>query len=57
MATAAQPKSPNLAEFESRLLDGHYDRLIADFEVKLDAATEALRRLHEAMKAENTLRS
>ena len=41
----------------ARLTDGHYDRLLEDFQVKIDEATEALRRVHEAMRAENTLRS
>ncbi len=42
---------------EARLADGSYDRLLADFQVKIDEATDALRRMHEAMRAENTLRS
>ena len=42
---------------EARLADGTYDRLLADFQEKIDEATAALRRVHEAMKAENTLRS
>jgi hypothetical protein len=41
----------------AKLEDGHYDRLLAEFQVKLDEATAALRRVHEAMRAENTLRS
>jgi len=41
----------------ARLADGHYDRLLEDFQAKIDEATAALRRVHEAMKAENTLRS
>jgi hypothetical protein len=42
---------------QSRLMDGHYDQLLAEFQVKLDEATEALKRCHEAMRAANTLRS
>lgn len=42
---------------EAKLADGHYDRVLAEFQEKLDEATAALRRCHEAMRAENTLRS
>ena len=42
---------------QARLADGHYDRLLEEFRDKLDAATAALRRCHEAMRATNTLRS
>lgn len=42
---------------EAKLADGAYDRLLADFQAKIDEATLALRRMHEAMRAENTLRS
>jgi hypothetical protein len=54
---AAKRQTETRADVETKLLDGHYDRLLADFQDKLDAATEALRRVHEAMRAENTLRS
>jgi hypothetical protein len=54
---AAKRKTETRTDVESKLLDGTYDRLLADFQDKLDAATNALRRVHEAMKAENTLRS
>jgi hypothetical protein len=54
---AALPKTETRADVAAKLIDGHYDRLLADFQDKLDAATEALRRVHEAMRAENTLRS
>jgi hypothetical protein len=47
----------SLAEVEARLMDGHYDRLLVEFQEKLDAATAELRRAYAAMKAENTLRS
>ena len=39
----------------ARLMDGHYDRLLAAFEQQLEEATAALRRCHAAMRAENTL--
>ena len=42
---------------EAKLADGHYDRVLAEFQEKLDDAMAALRRCHEAMRAENTLRS
>ena len=42
---------------QSKLMDGHYDQLLAEFQVKLDEATAALKRCHEAMRAANTLRS
>ena len=40
-----------------KLTNGHYDRLLAEFENQLAEATAALRRCHAAMRAENTLRS
>ena len=40
-----------------RLMDGHYDRKLAEFEAQIEDATAVLRRALEAMKAENTLRS
>jgi hypothetical protein len=42
---------------QARLMDGHYDKLLAEFQIKLDDATAALKRCHEAMRAANTLRS
>jgi hypothetical protein len=54
---APKPKTETRTDIEAKLVDGTYDRLLADFQAKLDAATEALRRVHEAMRAENTLRS
>lgn len=42
---------------QARLADGHYDRILEDFQEKLDEATAALRRVHAAMRAENTPRS
>lgn len=40
-----------------KLMDGDYDRAIADFEAQIEDAAATLRRAYEAMKAENTLRS
>ena len=40
---------------EAKLMDGHYDRLLAQFEEQLEEAAAALRRAHAAMRAENTL--
>lgn len=40
-----------------RLETGHYDRELAEFRARLDEATQALRRLYDAMREENTLRS
>ncbi len=55
---AASKRKPDERDIvEARLEDGHYDRLLAEFQAKLDEATAALRRCHEAMRAENTLRS
>jgi hypothetical protein len=55
---AASKRKPKQREtVEAKLADGHYDQMLADFQVKLDEATAALRRYHAAMRAENTLRS
>lgn len=54
---AAKRKSKGPDTVEAKLADGHYDRLLADFEKQLEEAAAMLRRAHEAMKAENTLRS
>jgi hypothetical protein len=40
-----------------RLMDGHYDRALEEFEQQLEEAAAALRRCYAAMRAENTLRS
>ena len=40
-----------------KLENGHYDRELAEFRAKIEEATAALRRLHDAMREENTLRS
>jgi hypothetical protein len=49
--------TPDAESVEARLLDGHYDRLLETFQATLREAAATLRRAHEAMKAENTLRS
>jgi hypothetical protein len=54
---AAKRKIETRTDIEAKLLDGHYDRLLEDFQHKLEAAADALRRVHAAMKAENTLHS
>ena len=55
MTTAAKRKPIETNEFVTKLMDGHYDVLLARFEEQLEEATAALRRAHAAMKAENTL--
>jgi hypothetical protein len=42
---------------QTKLMEGHYDKLLEEFRVKLDEATAALKQCHEAMRAANTLRS
>ena len=42
---------------QARLMDGHYDKILAEFQLKLDEATAALKQCHEAMRAARTLRS
>ena len=54
-AARSRPDAP--ASVEARLLDGYYDRVMAEFQEQMDEATAALRRCYEAMRAENTLRS
>ncbi len=54
---ATKPKPVDGASVEEKLENGHYDRLLADFEAQIDEAAATLRRAYEAMKAENTLRS
>ena len=55
---AGSKRKPKMREtVEARLADGHYDRVLADFQVKLHEATAALRRCHAAMRAQNTPRS
>ena len=50
---ATREQDPVVVKLET----GHYDRELAEFRARLDEATEALRRLHAAMRDENTLRS
>lgn len=54
---ATKPKPVDEMTVEEKLLDGHYDRMLADFEAQLEDAAATLRRAYAAMKAENTLRS
>ena len=54
---AAKPKPIGAESVEAKLMDGHYDRVLAEFEVQLEEAAATLRRAYAAMKAENTLRS
>lgn len=54
---APKPKPRDADSVEARLMDGHYDRALADFEAQIEEAAAVLRRAYEAMKAENTLRS
>lgn len=55
--SAARRKSVDVDPVEKKLLDGTYDRALEDLQAQLDEATAVLRRVHAAMKAENTLRS
>jgi hypothetical protein len=55
MTTAAKRKPTETEEIVTKLMDGHYDVLLARFEAQIEEATAALRRAHEAMRAENTL--
>jgi len=57
MTTSAIRKATDDTDVVSKLMDGHYDRLLAAFEEQLEEAAAALRRAHAAMRAENTLRS
>jgi hypothetical protein len=54
---AATKTKPAADETLTRLADGHYDRVLAEFEARIEEAAATLRRAYEAMKAENTLRS
>ena len=57
MTTSAKRKPTDDTDVVSKLMDGHYDRLLAAFEEQLEETAAALRRAHAAMRAENTLRS
>lgn len=54
---ATKPKAVDALSVEDKLMNGHYDRMLADFEAQIEAAAAELRRAYEAMKAESTLRS
>lgn len=54
---AATKKQQTADDTLGKLMDGHYDRVLAEFEAQLEEAAATLRRALEAMKAENTLRS
>ena len=56
-ATKKRAAAPADESVEARLMDGHYDRMLAEFEAQLEEAAATLRRAYAAMKAENTLRS
>ncbi len=57
MTTSAKLKPTDDADVVAKLMDGHYDRMLEQFEQQLEEAAAALRRCHAAMAAENTLRS
>jgi len=52
---AIKHKTDDETDVVTKLMDGHYDRLLAEFELQLEEAAAALRRCHAAMRAENTL--
>ena len=54
---AAKLKPDNRDEIVAKLMDGHYDRVLEDFQDQIDAAAAALREAYAALRAENTLRS
>jgi hypothetical protein len=55
---AAAERKPDVEDLVvARLMDGHYDRALEEFQEQLDEAAAALRRCYAAMRAENTLRS
>jgi hypothetical protein len=51
------PAAPPPDSVEAKLLDGHYDRLLDEFQQTLEETAAVLRQAYEAMKAENTPRS
>ena len=56
MTTAAKRKPTETDDdVVTKLMDGHYDVLLARFQEQLEEAPAALRRAPAAMKAENTL--
>jgi hypothetical protein len=54
---AAKRKPADVESVEAKLLDGSYDRMLDAFQAQIDEAAATLRRVYEAMRAENTLRS
>jgi hypothetical protein len=52
---AARRKTGSTDPVVRKLQDGHYDRELADWQAKLEAAAAVLRQAHAAMKAENKL--
>lgn len=54
---ATKTKPVDTDETIAKLMDGHYDRKLAEFEAQIEEAAATLRRALDAMKAENTLRS
>lgn len=54
---AAKKQIVPVEDTVEKLMDGHYDRMLADFEAQLEEAAAALRRAYAAMRAENTLHS
>ena len=55
MTTSAKRKPTDDSDVVTKLMDGHYDRLLEQFEGQLEEAAAALRRCHAAMRAENKL--
>jgi hypothetical protein len=55
--TTARRKPIGVKSVERKLVDGTYDRQLEAFQAQIDEAAAALRRVHAAMRAENTLRS
>lgn len=51
----AKLKPLDVERIEERLLDGHYDRLLEEFQDQIDTAAAALRHALEALRRENTL--
>lgn len=56
-ATKKKQATAAADETVAKLMDGHYDRMLAAFEAQLEEATATLRRAYAAMKAETTPRS
>ena len=57
MAATKKKQAVTADETVAKLMDGRYDRQLAEFEAQLEEAAATLRRAYAAMKAENTLRS